>query len=293
VPRIRAGDVLLEVERLGDPAAPALVLVNGLGSQLVRFDSRLCAALVAHGLQVVRFDNRDAGLSTKLDHFDLGRVRKAVGRVLRGEQSEVAYRLEDMADDVAALLDSLGIGAAHLAGNSLGGMIVQLVAIRHPARVASLTSIMSTTGDRSLPPPTPEAARILMTEKPRERAAWIEHDVVISRALHGDALAFDEGYTRRRAELEWERYHEPDGVARQFLAASVQASRREPLRRLRVPTLVIHGDRDPLIPLACGLDTHACVPGAKLRVVRGMGHDLQPSLFEEIAEAIGAHAAGV
>jgi pimeloyl-ACP methyl ester carboxylesterase len=290
VSRVSANGVELEVERLGDAGAPPLLLINGLGSQLVRWGDAFCQLLVDRDLHVIRYDQRDAGLSTKLVDFDIARVRKSLGRALRGEPAEVPYGLEDMADDAAALIAGLGLESAHVAGASLGGMVGQLLAIRHPERVRSFTSIMSTTGDRSLPKPTREATKVLMTMKPGDREGFIEYEVRSTRTFHGDVLPFDEGYVRDRGALEYDRAYEPDGTARQLLASFVATSRREPLRKLRVPTLVIHGDQDPLIRPECGLDTQRCIPGAKLHVVAGMGHDLCSAAWDEIAGAITDHA---
>jgi len=290
VARVAANGVELEVECLGDEAAASLLLINGLGSQLGRWGDEFCELLVSRGLRVVRYDQRDAGLSTKLADFDIDQVRKSLGRAMRGEPTELPYRLEDMADDAAALLEALGVGPAHVAGVSLGGMVGQLLAIRHPRRLRSLTSIMSTTGDRSLPTPTREATKVLMTTKPAERAGFIEYEVASTRVFHGDVLPFDEDYIRARAALEYDRAYEPAGTARQLLASTVQASRREPLRQLRLPSLVIHGDQDPLVRLECGLDTQRCIPGAQLHVVEGMGHDLCGAAWVEVADAIAEHA---
>jgi len=287
--RVPANGIEIEFESLGDEAAPALLLVNGLGGQLVRWGDAFCQLFVERGLRVLRFDQRDVGLSTKHDEFGIEQVRKSLGRAFRGEPTETPYRLEDLADDAAALLEALDIESAHVAGTSMGGMVAQLLALRHPQRTRSLTSMMSTTGDRSLPPPSPEAVKVLMTPKPAERAGFIEQEVANTRTCHGDALPFDEPYIRARAAREYDRSHCPDGAARQLLASSVQTSRREPLRSLRVPTLVIHGDCDPLVRPECGIDTHQCVPGSKLHMVRGMGHDLCGAAWDELAEVIAGH----
>lgn len=289
MPLVEANGMQLEVERLGAADAPPLLLINGMGSQLIRWGDGFCQLLVDLGLQVIRYDQRDVGLSTKLSEFGIDRVRKSLGRAFRGEPTEVAYGLEDMADDAAALIGALGLESAHVAGISLGGMVGQLLASRHPACVRSFCSIMSTTSDRSLPKPTREATKVLMTTKPDDREGFIEYEVASTRTFHADVLPFDEGYIRSRAAHEYDRAYEPEGIARQLLASSVGESRRELLGKLRAPTLVIHGDQDPLIPLECGVDTQRCIPGAKLHVVAGMGHDLCPAAWQEIAEAIAEH----
>jgi pimeloyl-ACP methyl ester carboxylesterase len=234
----------LEVERLGSADSSPLLLINGMAGQLIRWGDGFCQLLVERGHQVIRYDQRDVGLSTKLSDFGIDRVRKSLGRAFRGEPTEVAYRLEDMADDAAALITSLGLESAHVAGISLGGMVGQLLAIRHPERVRSFSSIMSTTSDRSLPKPTREATKVLMTMKPADRDGFIAYEVRSTHSFHGKALPFDVAYVRNRAAREYDRAYEPEGAARQLLASSVATSRREALRKLRVPTLVIHGDQD-------------------------------------------------
>ena len=288
---VEANGMQLEVERLGDASAPPLVLINGLGGQLIRWGDGFCQLLLERGLQVIRYDQRDVGLSTKLSDFGIDRVRTSLGRAFRREPTEVAYQLEDMADDAAALIGALGFESAHVAGISLGGMVGQLLAIRHPQRVRSFCSIMSTTGDRSLPKPTREAVEVLMTMKPDDREGFIEHELRSTRSFHGKVLPFDEDYIRGRAAREYDRAYEPEGTARQLLASSVATSRREPLQKLRLRSLVIHGDQDPLIRPECGLDTQRCIPGSKLHVVAGMGHDLCRAAWGEVASAIADHAA--
>jgi pimeloyl-ACP methyl ester carboxylesterase len=290
VARVALGNVEIEVEGLGPEGAPPLLLLMGLGGQLVRWDEDFCALLVARGLRVYRYDHRDIGLSTKLDAFGAERVREALAALRRGEVPELPYRLEDMADDAAALIEALGLGSAHVAGVSMGGMISQLLALRHPARVRSLASIMSTTGDRSLPPPTPEAMAILMTPAPGEREAHIAYQVRSTRVLHGGGLPLDDAYVRRRAAREFDRAYHPLGVARQLLASMAQPSRRAALGSLRLPALVVHGDEDPLIRLEAGLDTHRSIPGSELRVIRGMGHYLAPAAWAELVPALADHA---
>lgn len=290
MPLVEANGLQLEVERLGPTDAAPLLLINGLGGQLIRWGDGFCQLLVERGLHVIRYDQRDVGLSTKLSDFGVDKVRKSLGRALRGEPTEVAYGLEDMADDAAALIEALGLESAHVAGISLGGMVGQLLAIRQQGRVRSFCSIMSTTSDRSLPTPTREAVKVLMTMKPAEREGFIEYEVRSTRTFHGDVLPFDEDYVRNRAALEYDRAYEPDGTARQLLASSVAASRREGLREVRAPSLVIHGDQDPLIRPECGLDTQRCIPGSKLHLVAGMGHDLCTAAWAEVADAISEHA---
>ena len=287
--RCHANGIEIEYECLGSADHDPLLLISGLGAQLVRWDDAFCAELARRGHRVIRFDNRDVGLSSKLDAAGPLRIGEAVGAAMRGEAVDAPYRLEDMADDAVALLDALGIDSAHVMGSSMGGAIAQLMAIRQPSRVRTLTSAMATSGARDLPPPTPEAMKVLMTAPPTDRAGRAEHEVANARAIGGAGFPFEPERVRRRAEREYDRCFHPRGIARQLLATTLQPDRREALRSLRVPTLVIHGDEDPLVRPECGIDTHQCVPGSKLRMIAGMGHELRSGAFSEIVDALCEH----
>jgi pimeloyl-ACP methyl ester carboxylesterase len=289
VPRCSANGIEIEYEITGSAGDDPLLLITGLGAQLVRWDDAFCDALARRGHRVIRFDNRDVGLSSKIDSGGRLRLGEAIAAALRGEPIEAPYRLEDMADDAVALLDALGIESAHVMGTSMGGAIAQVVAIRHPARVRTLTPVMATSGARDLPRPTPEAMRVLLTAAPNDRAGHAEHEVANTRAIGGNGFAFEPERVRRRAEREYDRCFDRAGVARQLLATALQPSRREALRALRIPTLVIHGDEDPLVPLGCGVDIQRCVPGSKLRVIAGMGHELRRGAWPEIIDALCEH----
>lgn len=289
MPRCSANGIEIEFESIGNADDDPLLLISGLGAQLVRWDDALCAELARRGHRVIRFDNRDVGLSSKLDAAGQPRLGEAIAAALRGESVEAPYRLEDMADDAVALLDALGIETAHVMGSSMGGAIAQVVAIRHPARVRTLTPVMATSGARDLPRPTPEALRVLTTAAPKDRAGHAEHEVANARAIGGNGFAFEPERVRRRALREYDRCFHPAGIARQLLATALQPSRREALRALRIPTLVIHGDEDPLVPPECGVDIHACVPGSKLRMIAGMGHELRRGAWPEIIDAACEH----
>ena len=278
-----ANGIHIEYETLGDPAARPLLLIGGLADQLIHWDDDLVADLAQRGHYVIRFDNRDAGLSTKCnetEHVNL--VRPGGGGP--------PYTLEDMADDAKGLLDALGIGKAHICGISMGGMIAQTVAIRHPTRVLSLISIYSTTGSRDLPPPKPEVIELLLAPAPRERDAYIEHMVVLFRAMAGGGFAFDEGWTRMITGRAYDRSFSPEGTARQISAVMTQGNRKNALASVTVPTLVIHGTDDPVVPVAAGRDTAGAIPGAHLMLIEGMGHDLpHGGAWPRIVEAIAAH----
>jgi pimeloyl-ACP methyl ester carboxylesterase len=288
MPRARANGVELEYEVLGDPAARPLLLVQGLGAQLVTIEEDFCAALAARGFMVIRFDNRDVGLSTRLD----GAGTPDFAAIWEGDRSSLAYTLEDMADDAAGLLDAVGVRRAHVAGISLGGMIAQLLAVRHPDRVLSLASIMSNTGDRQVGQPSTEGAGVLFTPMPAERDRYLEQAVANAKLLlAGSAFPFDPDAIRRVVARGYDRAHHPDGVGRQLAAALAATDRTQALRSLRVPTLVVHGEVDRLVGVSGGEATAAAVPGARLLRIPGLGHELPPAVWATVADAIADNAA--
>jgi pimeloyl-ACP methyl ester carboxylesterase len=259
---------------------------------MILWEEEFCELLVAAGLYVIRFDNRDVGLSSKLEEIgepDLGEILTAARRV--GE-IEAPYTLEDMGDDAIGLLDALGLHRAHVCGSSMGGMIAQTMAIRHPGRVSSLICMASTTGSPEVASASPEtigSAAMPLMSVPREREANIEYSVKGMRELSGTGLAFDEERARRVAAALYDRCFCPEGAARQFLALLASGNRRPALAKLALPTLVIHGDRDPLVPVEHGKDTAEAVPGADLLIIEGMGHNLPREAWPSIVAAIAAH----
>ncbi len=293
MPRAQANGIEIEYETLGDPQAPPLLLIMGLGAQLIAWDEEFCRLLAAHGHHVIRYDNRDVGLSTRLDGVKAPPLFQILTAVASGQPAGVPYTLADMADDAAGLLNALHIPAAHIVGQSMGGMIAQLVAIRHPQRVLTLTSIMSTTGDRSLPPPQPQAMAALTRPMPTEREAFVAQAVEALRSISSPGFPFNEERARRRVERSYERGYYPPGFIRQFTAIAAAGSRREALSSVHVPTLVIHGTADPLVPLEGGRDTAASIPGAELLEIEGMGHDLPEQTWPRIVEAISLLTARV
>jgi pimeloyl-ACP methyl ester carboxylesterase len=273
-------------ETFGAPADPTILLVMGLGSQMIHWPDDFCAALAGRGYQVVRFDNRDMGGSTRCDGGHTPSVRAAIG----GGDVAVPYLLADMADDAVGLLDHLGVARAHVFGVSMGGMIAQTVAIRHPERVASLTSVMSTTGDPDVGTPTSEAMTALMAPPAATREAY--QDAVVHHAhVWGSPGLFDEERLRETAARAWDRDYNPAGTARQVVAILSSGSRSAELARLSIPTLVIHGTADTLVQPSGGERTAEVIPDAKLLVVEGMGHDLPPPLWPQIIDAVAGHAA--
>ena len=293
MPQIQAKGIALEYEDFGDRNAPPLLLVMGLGAQLTLWPMELVEALVERGLRVIRYDNRDIGLSHKMEGARApGMVRHILLRRF-GLKPRVPYTLADMAADGVGLLDALGIDRAHVVGASMGGMIAQHIAFTHPERVLSLTSIMSTTGNPKLPPAQKEALAVL-TQRPQSMAesVLVEHGVRIGRTIGSPGYPAEEERLRANATRDVRRSLYPAGLPRQLAAIIADGCRRERLAKVSAPTLVIHGQNDPLVPVEGGRDTAAHVPGARLKIIPGMGHDLPLALVDEIADAIAEHARG-
>ncbi len=279
------GDIELAHETFGDRGDTPLLLISGLGSQMISYPDELCAGLAAQGLFVIRFDNRDVGLSTHLHSAGLPRL----GDVRRGDRSSVHYELADMAADAAGLIEAFGLDSVHVVGVSMGGMIAQRVAITYPERVRSLTSIMSTTGDRSVGGASEAAQAVLYAPPANDREGAIARQLETSRVIGSPGFPLDEDMVRARAGLAFDRAHDPAGVARQMAAIVTSPDRTADLGRVTVPTLVIHGSDDALVNVSGGRATAAAVPGAELVVIEGMGHDLPRPLWPELTERITAH----
>jgi pimeloyl-ACP methyl ester carboxylesterase len=283
---VTANGIQIEYETFGAPGHPPLLLIMGLGGQLIHWDEEFCQRLVDRGHFVIRFDNRDIGLSSKLDHLGHPDSAAAMARRLQGEPVEAPYLVSDMAADCKGLLDALGLGAVHVVGASLGGMIAQTLAIEHPSRVLSLTSIMSSTGNSELPPATPEAVAALLSPFPNTREEAMDRAVRIFRAIGSPGFPFDEPRVRDRAARAYDRAFHPAGVARQLVAALASGARTELLRSVKCSALVIHGKDDPLVPVEAGIDTARAIPRADLLVLAGMGHDFPRALWPRIVDEI-------
>jgi pimeloyl-ACP methyl ester carboxylesterase len=283
--RARVGDVELAYETIGDPADPALLLVMGLGMQLIHWDRAFCEGLAERGFHVIRFDNRDAGLSTKIDAPVPNLMRAMAGLPIRAP-----YLLGDMANDSFGLLDHLGIERAHVTGVSMGGMIAQTMAIRRPERVLSLGSMLSTTGDRRVGTPRLRVWSVLMRRAPNERDAYIEYFVRVFRMIGSPGYPVDEARVREQAATGYDRCHHPAGTARQLGAILASGSRTAALRHLDVPAVVIHGRDDPLVPFRAGSATARAIPGADLVALAGMGHDLPRQLWPRFTDALVRNA---
>jgi pimeloyl-ACP methyl ester carboxylesterase len=284
IARTVVGDIELAYETFGERSDIPLLLVSGLGSQMISYADELCAGLAARDMFVIRFDNRDVGQSTHLHDAGLPKL----GDVRRGDRSSVHYDLSDMASDAAGLIEALGLDSAHLVGVSMGGMIAQRVAIQYPERVRSLTSIMSTTGDRSVGGATEAAQAVLYAPPAQDRDAAIARQLETSRVIGSPGFPFDEEAIRARAGLAYDRGHDPAGMARQMAAITTSPDRTADLGDVKAPTLVIHGADDALVNVSGGRATAAAVPGAELVVIEGMGHDLPRPLWPELTDRIAA-----
>jgi pimeloyl-ACP methyl ester carboxylesterase len=293
MPQVQANGITIEHDSFGPDDAEPLLLIMGLGAQMIRWTAPFCETLVGHGFRVIRFDNRDVGLSTHLDDAPIPDLAAISEAHRRGERPDVPYTLLDMADDAAGLLEALEIERAHIVGASLGGMVAQLVASQHPHRTLSLTSIMSNTGNPHLPRATPEAMAALSNRPPSpfvDEEAFLAASVATARVIGSPAYPIDETMLRDQALEAARRAYYPPGFARQFAAANASGDRRAWIQAITAPTLVLHGADDPLVPLAGGEDTAANIQGATLKVIPGMGHDIPPQLYATIAEAIAANA---
>jgi pimeloyl-ACP methyl ester carboxylesterase len=290
MPTAPANGIEIYYETFGDDDGEPLLLVNGLGSQCISYEPDFCNAFVDRGFFVIRFDNRDVGNSTKIGtpHLDFGPLLE---RAFAGERVEAPYLLSDMAADAVGVLDALDLPAAHVLGASMGGMIVQAMAIEHPDRVRTMTSIMSTTGDPSVGQPKPDAIAPLLASPPANKDEAVEQAVKATKVIGSPGFPFDEARVRARAAEDWDRAFNPDGVARQLVAILCSGDRTAKLRDVRVPTLVIHGEADPLVDPSGGKATAEAIPGAELKLIPGMGHDLPPAVFDEVADAVAALAA--
>jgi pimeloyl-ACP methyl ester carboxylesterase len=280
------GGVSLCYDTFGDPADPPLLLVMGLGTQMVAWHEDFCGRLVDEGFHVVRFDNRDVGRSTHLDGAPTPSIPQLISR-----RPPAAYRLEDMAADTAGLLDGLGIPAAHVVGASMGGMIAQTLAATRPDRVLSLASIMSTTGGRLVGQPALRVMPIFLRRPPGGRDAFIDHTVTLFETIGSRGLARDHDEVREVAGAMYDRGLDPAGTARQLAAILASGNRTARLRGITAPTVVIHGTADRLVRPSGGRATAKAIAGAKLVKVSGMGHDLPRAVWDQIVAEIAANAA--
>ena len=283
MPTAQANGIEIAYETLGDPGDPALLMIMGLGAQLTTWPVELCQLLVEQGFHLVMFDNRDCGLSTVLDHLGPADLSAALG-------GDAPYSIADLAADTAGLLDALGLRQVHLIGASMGGMVAQQFVIDYPDRVLSLCSVMSTTGDRSVGTPSPEALAAMSRPPATSRAEAVENGVAASKVIGSPDYPVSDDERRLRAVDKYDRAYTPYGTARQVAAIFAAPDRTAALGAVSVPTLVIHGEADPLVDVSGGRATAAAIPGAELLLVPGMGHDLPRPLWPRIASAIVKNA---
>lgn len=282
-------DVTLAYDSFGDLGAETILLIAGLGTQMIRWTDPFCTELAQAGYRVIRFDNRDAGYSTHFIAQGVPDFNALVATLMSGQRPDVPYTLYDMAADAIGLLDVLAIKRAHVVGRSMGGMIAQIMASEYPERVLSLTSIMSSTGNPALPQAAPDVMASLMRPAPDpglDEAAYLSVALAFARRIAGTRYTFDEDAHRALILDEVRRAYHPGSTSRQIAAMAVAGDRRVRLASIGVPTLVIHGTDDPLILPACGVDTAEVIPHAELMLIEGMGHDLPASLYTTVINAV-------
>jgi pimeloyl-ACP methyl ester carboxylesterase len=292
MPKAPANGIEIEYETFGPETGEPLLLVMGLGQQLTRWPVSLIDRLVGEGFRVIRFDNRDIGLSTGFDHVVTPDLPTVFGALAGGQDPGAPYLLADMADDAAGLLGALGIARAHVAGVSMGGMIGQMLAARHPDKVLSLVSVMSTTGNPAVPPASPEAQAVLFARPAAtDLDSLTEHALKAQVAIQSPAWPLNPETERPLLRAAIQRAYHPAGVLRQMIAVIASGDRREALKTITAPTVVLHGADDPLVPVEGGKDTAATIPGAELRIIDGMGHDLPMAVHDAFIDAVNTAAA--
>jgi pimeloyl-ACP methyl ester carboxylesterase len=292
MPKVAANGIEIEYEIAGPDSGEPLLLIMGLGQQLTRWPTSLVDNLVGEGFRVIRFDNRDIGLTTWFDDVATPDLPTVFAALAGGQDPGAPYLLNDMADDAAGLLDALGIARAHVAGISMGGMIGQMLAAGHPDKVLSLTSVMSTTGNPAVPPASPAAQAVLFARpEATDLESLVEHSLKAQVAIQSPAWPVNPDTERPLLRAAIQRAYHPFGVLRQMIAVLASGDRREALKTITAPTVVLHGDADPLVPVEGGKDTAATIPGAELRIIQGMGHDLPEAVRAAFVDAVKSAAA--
>ena len=286
MPKVKANNIEIEYETFGKASDKPLLLISGLGAQMIYWDEGFIQHLVDRGFYVIRFDNRDVGLSSKIEEAGEADFVQAYMAIQSGQPFEPPYTLEVMADDAIGLLDALDIKKAHICGISMGGMIVQVITLRHPSRVLSLISIASSTGNPDLPRGDPEVRQVMVAPAPPDRDGYIEYYVKLGRLLYGTGFPYNEAKSRELAGRAYDRCFYPPGIGRQSLAIMVSGNRKSKLSSITVPSLIIHGADDPVIRAEGGKDTHEAIPESKLLIIDGMGHSLPFETWVQISDAI-------
>lgn len=285
--QLKGNGIEIEYETFGAKNDPALLLIMGLGAQLTLWPDSLCEGLASRGFHVVRYDNRDVGLSTDFGTWGVPNLMEAFARLMKGEKVDTPYLLGDMAADATGLLDALGVDRAHMVGASMGGMIAQILAATYPQRTRSMVSIMSTSGRPGLPMGRPEAVAMLSAQPPgTAREQLIAHAIKLRTVIGSPGFPVEPAELRALVERNIDRRWYPEGAARQYLAVMASGPRVDLLKTVKVPTLVLHGEDDPLLPVECGRDVASLVPGAKVETWPGWGHDLPSQMVPRLVESI-------
>jgi pimeloyl-ACP methyl ester carboxylesterase len=289
MPKVNVNKITIEYETMGDPISKPLLLIAGLGSQLLAWSDEICEGLVDNGFFVIKFDNRDVGLSTKFEDAGIPDMMEISAAYIRGEIPKIPYTLEDMADDAIGVLDALNIEKAHICGASMGGMIAQIIAYRHPSRVLSLAVIMSTTGNPELPPSKPDIMMQFFAPVPSERKAYIDEMVKRDSLING-RFSHNERQSREYRTKEYDRCYYPEGIARQLAAMAVPGNIKPYITAISVPTIVIHGSEDPFNLIEAGKDIATTIPDAELLIIDGMGHSFPREIIPQIIKALVANS---
>ncbi|MFX0179541.1 MAG: alpha/beta fold hydrolase [Candidatus Hodarchaeota archaeon] len=285
MPKANVNNIIIEYETIGNPNSKPILLIAGLGSQLIAWSDEICDDFAENGFFVIKYDNRDVGLSTKFEDAGIPDMMEISASYTRGEIPKIPYTLEDMADDAIGVLDSLNIEKAHICGASMGGMIAQIIAYRHPSRVLSLAVIMSTTGNPELPPSKPEIMMRFFAPVPSEREAYIDEMVKRDSLING-TFPFDKSQSREYRTREYDRSYYPEGIARQLAAMAVPGNIKPFINKISAPTIVIHGSEDPFNLIEVGKDIATTIPNAELLIIDGMGHSFPPEVIPQIIEAL-------
>jgi pimeloyl-ACP methyl ester carboxylesterase len=293
MPNANVKDIVIEYETFGEENLKPILLIAGLGSQLLAWSENFCEILAENGFFVIRFDNRDVGLSTKFEDAGIPDMTEISAAYVRGEKPKIPYTLEDMADDAIGLLDALRIKAAHICGASMGGMIAQIIAYKHPSRILSLAVIMSTTGNPELPPSKPEILMQFFAPVPSEREAYINEMVKRDSLING-TFPYDESQSREYRTKEYDRSYYPDGISRQLAAMAVPGNIKPYISSISVPTVVIHGSEDPFNLVEAGKEIASSIPDAELVIIEGMGHSFPREVIPRIiSEIVGNSKKGL
>ena len=290
MPNVKTNGIQIEYDTFGDPSSTPLLLIAGIGLQMIIWDQEFCNRFVENGYFVIRFDNRDAGLSTKFEEAGIPDMQKEMESAMQGKKINAPYTFDDMADDALGLLTALNIDKAHICGMSMGAHIAQTIAIRQPSRVLSLISIYGQTGNPELSKPKPEIRQLLFTPPPKDREGIIDQTINTLKILSGPGFPFNEERRRQQVEEAFDRCFYPIGRIRQFVAGMASGNRKPALMSLSIPTLVVHGSDDPLILVEGGRDTAEAISGSELLIIEGMGHDLpSDGAWPQIINAMLSH----